>query len=141
MVGLILLMKMYILGHGFVSEPIYVGGLCYYGMVLLVLYVFELGLVEVIVIPQTECFEGVICFVCSEGIILVLEFTYAIAVAVREAIVCCESGELKMILIVLCGYGYFDLVFYDKFLGGEMCDLEFSDVDLVSVLCDVLWVD
>jgi tryptophan synthase beta chain len=55
------------------------------------------------------------------------EPTHAIAAAVREAMACKESGEEKVILTALCGHGHLDLAAYEKFLAGEMVDLDLSD--------------
>jgi len=55
------------------------------------------------------------------------EPTHAIAAAVREALACKASGEEKVILTALCGHGHLDLASYDKYLSGDMVDLELSD--------------
>lgn len=85
---------------------------------------------------------GVVClvvlkFVCIEGIIFVFEFMYVIVVIIWEVLVCKESGEVKVIVIVFCGYGYFDLVLYDIFFVGGMyyMKLGWNDCD-----CRVLWL-
>jgi tryptophan synthase beta chain len=96
-------------------------------MAPLVSHIYELGLVEAISIPQTECFEGALQFARSEGIVPAPEPTHAIAAAVREAMACKESGEEKVILTALCGHGHLDLAAYEKFLAGEMVDLDLSD--------------
>lgn len=83
--GLTPLMKMHTLGHDFIPDPIHAGnmlfcyrcdelnfysfvvylaffvatgGLRYHGMAPLLSHVYELGLMEAISIPQTECFQG-----------------------------------------------------------------------------------
>jgi tryptophan synthase beta chain len=132
--GLTPLMKMHTLGHDFIPEPIHAGGLRYHGMAPLVSHVLELGLVEAIAIPQTECFEGAIRFARTEGIVPAPEPTHAIAAAIREALACRESGEPKTILTALCGHGHLDLASYEKFLRGEMQDLELSDAMLADAL-------
>jgi tryptophan synthase beta chain len=43
---------------------------------------------------------------------------------VREALACRESGESRVILTALCGHGHLDLAAYEKYLGGEMVDVE-----------------
>jgi hypothetical protein len=53
---------------------------------------------------------------------------------VREALACRESGEPKVILTALCGHGHLDLASYEKFLRGEMQDLELSDAMLADAL-------
>jgi tryptophan synthase beta chain len=96
-------------------------------MAPLVSHIYELGLVEAISIPQTECFEGAMQFARSEGIVPAPEPTHAIAAAVREAMACKESGEEKVILTALCGHGHLDLAAYETFLAGQMVDLDLPD--------------
>jgi tryptophan synthase beta chain len=122
--GLTPLMKMHTLGHRFIPEPIHAGGLRYHGMAPLVSHVYELGLIEAIAIPQSECFAGAVQFARSEGIVPAPEPAHAIAAAVREALACRESGESRVILTALCGHGHLDLAAYEKYLGGEMVDVE-----------------
>ncbi|KOM56341.1 hypothetical protein LR48_Vigan10g223300 [Vigna angularis] len=56
--GVTPLMKMHTLGHDFVPDPIHAGGLRYHGMAPLISHIYDLGLMEAISIPQTECFQG-----------------------------------------------------------------------------------
>ena len=125
--GLTPLMKMHTLGASFIPEPIHAGGLRYHGMAPLVSHIYELGLVEAIAIPQIECFAGALQFAQSEGIVPAPEPTHAIAAAIREALLCKETGEEKTILTALCGHGHLDLASYDKYMSGEMVDLDLSD--------------
>lgn len=135
--GLTPLMKMHTLGHSFIPEPIHAGGLRYHGMAPLVSHVYQLGLVEAIAIPQTECFAAALQFARSEGIVPAPEPTHAIAAAIREALACRESGEEKTILTALCGHGHLDLAAYDKYMHGEMVDLELSDAVIEEAMKDV----
>lgn len=135
--GLTPLMKMHTLGHDFIPEPIHAGGLRYHGMAPLVSHVYELGLVEAIAIPQSECFARAIQFARSEGIVPAPEPTHAIAAAVREALACKATGEPKVILTALCGHGHLDLAAYERYLRGEMQDLELSDEALAAALSTV----
>jgi tryptophan synthase beta chain len=134
-------MKMHTLGASFIPEPIHAGGLRYHGMAPLVSHIYELGLVEAISIPQTECFEGALQFARAEGIVPAPEPTHAIAAAVREALACKESGEEKVILTALCGHGHLDLAAYEKFLAGEMVDLDLSDDVLAEAMKQVPNID
>jgi tryptophan synthase beta chain len=93
----------------------------------LISHVYELGLMEAVAIPQTECFRAAIQFARSEGIVPAPEPTHALAACIREALACKESGEEKVILTALCGHGHFDMAAYDSFLSGEMVDEEVSD--------------
>ena len=139
--GLTPLMKMHTLGHSFIPEPIHAGGLRYHGMAPLVSHIYELGLVEAISIPQVECFDGALKFAKSEGIVPAPEPTHAIAAAIREALACKESGEEKTILTALCGHGHLDLAAYDKYLQGEMVDLDLTDQDIAMSMKDIPKVD
>ncbi|CAN0878427.1 Tryptophan synthase beta chain 2 [Linum grandiflorum] len=125
--GLTPLMKMHTLGHDFVPDPIHAGGLRYHGMGPLISHVYEQGFMEAISIPQTECFKGAIQFARSEGLIPAPEPTHAIAATIREALHCKETGEAKVILMAMCGHGHFDLAAYDKYLKGDMVDLNFDE--------------
>jgi tryptophan synthase beta chain len=139
--GLTPLMKMHTLGHSFIPEPIHAGGLRYHGMAPLVSHVYELGLVEAISIPQTECFDSALKFARTEGIVPAPEPTHALAAAIREAMACKESGEEKVILTALCGHGHLDLAAYDKFLAGGMVDLDLSDAVIAQAMQQVPDID
>ena len=127
-------MKMHTLGHRFIPAAIHAGGLRYHGMAPLVSHVYAQGLIEAIAIPQTECFARAVQFARCEGIVPAPEPTHAIAAAVREALACRESGEAKVILTALCGHGHLDLAAYEKYLLGEMVDLDLPAEALAAAL-------
>ncbi|GAB2301273.1 Tryptophan synthase beta chain 2 [Dionaea muscipula] len=131
------LMKMHTLGHDFIPDPIHSGGLRYHGMAPLVSHIYELGLMEAIAIPQTECFQGAIQFARTEGLIPAPEPTHAIAATIREAIRCRETGEAKVILMAMCGHGHFDLPSYDNYLQGNLVDLSFAEEKLQGSLAKI----
>ncbi|MBA0618029.1 hypothetical protein Godav_027424 [Gossypium davidsonii] len=135
--GMTPLMKMHTLGHDFIPDPIHAGGLRYHGMAPLISHVHELGFMEAISIPQTECFQGAIRFARSEGIIPAPEPTHAIAATIREAVRCRESGESKVILMAMCGHGHFDLASYEKYLQGSLVDLSFEEEKIKESLAKV----
>ena len=83
--GMTPLMKMHTLGHDFIPDPIHAGGLRYHGMAPLISHVYELGLIEAIAVPQTECFAAAVQFARTEGIVPAPEPTHALALAIREA--------------------------------------------------------
>lgn len=132
--GMTPLLKMHTLGHDFVPDPIHAGGLRYHGMSPLLSHVYELGLIEAIAVPQTECFAAGLRFARSEGIIPAPEPTHAVAACIREAMACRESGEEKVILTALCGHGHFDMPAYAAYLAGEMVDEEVTDERLAPSL-------
>src|SRR5205085_10200981 len=111
--GMTPLLKMHTLGHGFVPDPIHAGGLRYHGMSPLLSHVYELGLIEAMALPQTECFRAAVQFARTEGIVPPPEPTHAIAACIREAMAAKESGEERVILTALCGHGHLDLAAYD----------------------------
>jgi tryptophan synthase beta chain len=106
-------------------------------MAPLVSHIYDLGLVEAIAIPQTECFAAALQFARSEGIVPAPEPTHALAATIREALACKESGEEKVILTALCGHGHLDLASYDKYMSGEMEDLDLSDEVIAAAMASV----
>jgi len=135
--GLTPLMKMHTLGHDFVPDPIHAGGLRYHGMSPLISHVYDLGLIEAVARPQTECFAAGVRFARAEGIVPAPEPTHALAECLIEALRCKESGEEKVILTALCGHGHFDLAAYDAYLGERMVDETVSDLRLAEALATV----
>lgn len=139
--GMTPLMKMHTLGHDFVPDPIHAGGLRYHGMSPLISHIYELGLMEAIALPQSECFAAAIQFARTEGIVPAPEPTHALAAAVREALKAKETGEETVILTALCGHGHFDLAAYDAYLSGAMADEDVTDERLLAALSTVPQVD
>jgi tryptophan synthase beta chain len=132
--GMTPLLKMHTLGHDFVPDPIHAGGLRYHGMSPLLSHVYELGLIEALALPQTECFAAGLRFARTEGIIPAPEPTHAVAACIREALGCRESGEEKVILTALCGHGHFDMPAYAAYLAGQMADEDVTDERLAPSL-------
>jgi tryptophan synthase beta chain len=135
--GMTPLLKMHTLGHRFIPDPIHAGGLRYHGMSPLLSHVYELGLIEALALPQTECFAAALQFARTEGIVPAPEPTHALAAAIREAQACTESGEEKVILTALCGHGHFDLAAYDSYLAGRMVDEDVPDERFAAALADL----
>jgi tryptophan synthase beta chain len=118
------LMKMYTLGHSFIPAPIHAGGLRYHGMAPLVCALYDQQIIEAVAVPQNPIFAAALQFARAEGIIPAPEPSHAIRVVIDEAIRCRESGEPKSIAFVLCGHGHFDLASYERYLAGQLEDLE-----------------
>ena len=135
--GMTPLMKMHTLGHQFIPDPIHAGGLRYHGMAPLISHVYELGLMDAVAIPQTECFAGAVKFARSEGIVPAPEPTHAIAQAIRLAEQAKQTGEETVILTALCGHGHFDLAAYENFLAGNMVDESLSDERFAPALANL----
>ncbi len=120
--GMTPLLKMHTLGHDFVPDPIHAGGLRYHGMSPLLSHIYELGLMEAVAKPQSECFQAGLRFARTEGILPAPEPTHAIAAAIEEALRCKETGEEKVILTAVCGHGLLDLGAYGNFQAGQVQD-------------------
>ncbi len=135
--GLTPLMKMHTLGHDFIPDPIHAGGLRYHGMSPLISHIYELGLIEAIDVPQTECFAAGLQFARTEGIVPAPEPTHALAAAIREAKKAKESGEETVILTALCGHGHFDLAAYENYMAGTMIDEAVSDERFAAGLATI----
>ena len=131
------LLKMHTLGHEFIPDPIHAGGLRYHGMSPLLSHIYELGLIEAVAKPQSECFAAGLRFARTEGIVPAPEPTHAVAAAIDEALRCKETGEEKVILTALCGHGLLDLQAYGDYLHGEMHDLDLSDAALAEAMAGI----
>jgi tryptophan synthase beta chain len=128
------LMKMHTLGHDFVPDPIHAGGLRYHGMAPLLSHLYEEGVFEAVAKPQRECFDAGVLFARTEGIVPAPEPTHALAAAIEEARRCAETGEEKVILTALCGHGHFDMAAYDRYLSGQMDNLELTQERIDAAL-------
>ena len=128
------LLKMHTLGHEFIPDPIHAGGLRYHGMSPLLSHIYELGLIEAVAKPQSECFAAGLRFARTEGIVPAPEPTHAVATCIEEALRCKETGEEKVILTALCGHGLLDLAAYSDYVSGELRDLQLSDKAIEEAL-------
>ncbi len=118
------LFKMHTLGHDFVPDPIHAGGLRYHGMSPLLSHIYELGLIEAVAKPQSDCFAAGLRFARTEGILPAPEPTHALAATIEEALRCKETGEEKVILTALCGHGLLDLAAYSNYQAGQVTDFD-----------------
>jgi tryptophan synthase beta chain len=132
--GLTPLLKMHTLGHEFVPDPIHAGGLRYHGMSPLLSHIYELGLIEAVAKPQSECFAAGLRFARTEGILPAPEPTHALAATIEEALRCKETGEEKVILTALCGHGLLDLAAYANYQAGQVKDLDLPEQALAEAL-------
>lgn len=74
--------------------------------------------------------KQLLCLQKQETILPAPESAHAIYGAIQEALKCKETGEEKTILFGLTGTGYFDMVAYQRFHGGEMQDYVPTDAEL-----------
>ena len=124
------LIPMYTLGHKFMPANIHAGGLRFHGAGSIVSQLLKDKFMEAVDIPQTETFKAATIFAKSEGIIPAPESSHAIAAAIREANICKETGEEKVILFNLSGHGLLDMTAYDQYYSGKLQDFEVSDEEV-----------
>jgi tryptophan synthase beta chain len=128
------LLAMHSLGHSFVPQPIHAGGLRYHGMAPLVSNLVEEGLMRPMAIRQTDCYEAALKWARTEGFISAPETAHAIAAVIVEAKKAKEEGKQKTILLNWSGHGLLDLAGYDKYLSGQLKDVEITEKDLAKGL-------
>ncbi len=128
--GLTPMMKMHTLGHSFVPPGIHAGGLRYHGESPILSALVHHGLVEARAYPQNATFEAGVAFARAEGIVPAPEVTHAIKATIDLAAEARESGEEKVILFNLCGHGHFDLSAYDRYMAGELPDIDHPDEEI-----------
>ncbi|MBQ9367933.1 MAG: TrpB-like pyridoxal phosphate-dependent enzyme [Victivallales bacterium] len=124
------LQKMYTLGHDFIPSASHAGGLRYHGMSATLSELYDQKLMEARAVEQTSVFAAAEQFARVEGILPAPESSHAIRVAIDEALRCKAEGREETILFGLTGTGYFDMVAYEKFNDGSMCDYIPTDADL-----------
>ncbi|MGB4303136.1 MAG: TrpB-like pyridoxal phosphate-dependent enzyme, partial [Syntrophomonadaceae bacterium] len=132
--GLVPILKMYTLGHNFTPSGIHAGGLRYHGESPLVSQLYHDGLLEAVAVKQSATFAAAMLFAQTESIVPAPESAHAIRAAVDEALKAKEEGVSRTILFNLSGHGHLDLFSYDRYLTGEIEDIEFSDEDLQESL-------
>ena len=84
-VGMVPLLPMYTLGHGFVPAPVHAGGLRYHGDSPSLSLLVKHGHMEAKAYTQNQVFEAGVRFAKTQGIIPAPEPSHAIAATVREA--------------------------------------------------------
>jgi len=131
------LMKMYTLGHSFVPPGIHAGGLRYHGDSPLLSAIVNEGLVEARAYPQNTTFSAGVEFSRAEGIIPAPEVNHAIKAVMDLATEARQTGERKTILFNLCGHGNFDLSAYERYMAGELEDLEHPEEELQETLSHI----
>lgn len=128
--GITPLIPMFTLGHDFMPANIHAGGLRFHGAGSIISQLIKDKMVEAVDIPQLETFEAALLFAKAEGIIPAPESAHAIAEAIREATLCRENGEQKVILFNLSGHGLVDMTAYDQYLRGELQNYEVTDQEV-----------
>jgi tryptophan synthase beta chain len=128
--GMTPLLPMHTLGHNFLPSPIHAGGLRYHGMSPLVSQTLVEGLISPRAVSQLECYKAAIQWARSEGFLVAPETSHAVAVTIQEALKAKEEGKEKVILMNLSGHGHMDLLGYQKYLAGDLRDLQLPQEDI-----------
>jgi len=128
------LTKMHTLGSTFTPPGFHAGGLRYHGMAPLVSHVKELGLIEAVAYPQTQCFDAGVKFARAEGILPAPEANHAVLGAIEEALRCKTEGVSRAILFNLCGHGHFDMQAYIDYFAGKLTDQQYDEAELAMAL-------
>ena len=135
--GMTPMMKMYTLGHTFVPPGIHAGGLRYHGESPIVSALVNAGLVEARAYPQNPTFEAGLTFARTEGIVPAPEVNHAIRATIDLALKAKESGEEKVILFNLCGHGHFDFAAYERYLAGDLRDVEHPEQEVEEAVARI----
>ena len=125
---------MYTLGHTFMPPGIHAGGLRYHGMSPIVSLLRHLEVLEAVSYMQNEAFEAAMTFARTEGICPAPETAHAVRAAIDEALRSKQSGKSACIVFNLSGHGHFDLTSYDKYLAGQLEDIELPQREIEQAL-------
>jgi tryptophan synthase beta chain len=121
---------MHSLGHDFVPPPIHAGGLRYHGMAPTVSQLVAEGIAEPRAVTQSEAYAAGVLWARTEGTIPAPETANALAQVVKEALQAKEEGRAKVIAATFSGHGLLDLAAYEKYLAGELSDVQMSAEEL-----------
>ncbi|MFP4115578.1 MAG: TrpB-like pyridoxal phosphate-dependent enzyme [Candidatus Aenigmatarchaeota archaeon] len=107
-------LKMYTLGHEFVPDPIYAGGLRYHAIAPSLSLLRDTGHVEPESYGEEECFEAARLFTKTEGIVPAPETAHAVKSAIEHAKRARRENEEKVIAFNFSGHGLLDVDAYGK---------------------------
>jgi tryptophan synthase beta chain len=132
--GMTPLLKMYTVGHNYVSPPIHSGGLRYHGKAPSLCHLINKGYVESVAYHQNEVFQAARTFAQTEGMIPAPETAHVIKYVIDEAIRCKERNEDKVIAFNNCGHGLLDLKAYEDFQAGRLVDYEPASIQVENLV-------
>lgn len=126
------LMKMYTIGHKYISPPIHSGGLRYHGKAPSLCYLINKGFVESVAYHQNEVFQAARTFAQTEGMLPAPETAHCIKFVIDEALKCKQHNQSKVIAFNNCGHGLLDLKAYEDFQAGRLVDYEPASIQVES---------
>ena len=121
------LLAMHSLGHNFIPPAIHAGGLRYHGMAPTVSQLVEDEVFAPVAVSQIDAYQAGVLWARTEGHIPAPETCNALAHVVAEADKAREEGVERTILANFSGHGLLDLAAYEKFLSGQLSDLELDE--------------
>lgn len=124
------LLKMYTIGHKYLSPPIHSGGLRYHGKAPSLCYLINRGYVRSMAYHQNEVFQAARIFAQTEGMIPAPETAHCIRYVIDEATRCKQTNESKVIAFNNCGHGLLDLKAYEDFQAGRLVDYEPAKIEV-----------
>jgi len=124
------LVKMYTIGHKYLSPPIHSGGLRYHGKAPSLCALINNGHVRSVAYHQNEVFQAARTFAQTEGLIPAPETAHCIKYIIDEALRCKETNQDKVIAFNNCGHGLLELKAYEDFLAGKLIDYEPSKIEV-----------
>jgi tryptophan synthase beta chain len=136
-VGMVPLLPMYTLGHGFMPAPVHAGGLRYHGDSPSLSLLVKHGYMEAKAYTQNQIFDAAVTFAKAQGVIPAPESAHGLRAAIDEAIEARELGQERVILVNLSGHGYFDMQAYDDYLHGRLPEIEFDPSAEEAALADL----
>ena len=114
-VGVLPMIKMYTLGHGYVPPPVHAAGLRYHGAAPSLSLLKRLGLVEAVAYSQEEVMQAALLFARTEGVVPAPESAHAIKAALDVAK---RLPRGSVVVVNVSGHGLLDADAYEKALGG-----------------------
>ncbi|HZY93549.1 MAG TPA: TrpB-like pyridoxal phosphate-dependent enzyme [Candidatus Bathyarchaeia archaeon] len=132
--GMTPLLKMYTVGHNYLSPPIHSGGLRYHGKAPSLSYLINGGYVRSVAYHQNEVFEAAKTFAQTEGVIPAPETAHCIKYIIDEALRCKTINQAKTLAFNNCGHGLLDLKAYDDFNAGKLQDYEPTKIDAARLI-------
>jgi len=128
--GMTPLLKMYTVGHNYLSPPIHSDGLRYHGKAPSLSYLINKGYVRSLAYHQNEVFEAARTFAQTEGVIPAPETAHCIKYIIDEALRCKTTNQAKTLAFNNCGHGLLDFKAYDDFNAGKLQDYEPTQIDV-----------
>jgi len=111
------LYKMYTLGAESILPVLVAEGLRFHGSAPLLSYLVNKKIVDVVAIDEEDALKAGALVMGLENFIPAAESSYAIKVAIDEALKAKETGEEKVIVAEISGNGFLDLEAWGKKLG------------------------